>query len=302
MAKGNIFLGYGRGKIGDITLARVNGQQVTKPCNHNPNNPRSAKQCLQRSIFAAAVKFFTRGNQSFYKFAFENKRMVESDYNAFMRENVKRAPAISKEAFDNYDYPVIAPFIMAKGSLAPIDNAITGGAPVITLGATTETTAPTTIGTLSSILVAGGQYEVGDIVTIVLMSSEYNGSVPSAEANGKGKTKWTILQFIVDTTSTATLASTIGFTAAIADGVLTLTGDAFTAAFNGFTAVHTRETSGGLKSSTQELVLDTASETAYESAQADAYKDAVIASWKKVGSVDAQPEAILQGSIAYGNQ
>lgn len=302
MAKGNMLLGYSRGSVGDVTFAKLKGQQITKARNRNPHNPRTAKQCLQRSIFAAAVKFFTRGNQSFYKFAYEGKKAVESDYNAFMRENVKRAPAISKEAFDNYDYPVIAPFIMAKGSLAPVDNAIVGGAPVITLGATTETTAPTTIGALSSVLVAGGQYEVGDIVTIVLITSAFDGSVPSAAGEGSGKTAWTILQFIVDTTSTATLASTIGFTATIADGVLTLTGNAFTAAFNGFVAVHTRETSGGLKASTQELILDTASETAYDNSQADAYREAVIASWKKAGSVDAQPEAILQGSIAYGNQ
>lgn len=67
-------------------------------------------------------------------------------------------------------------------------------------------------------------------------------------------------------------------------------------------AIHSRNTAQGLKVSTQELVLNDDATTAYEASQADAYKEAVAASWKTAGAVDMEPEAILQGSIAYGQQ
>lgn len=50
MAKGNIFLGYGRGKVGDVVFSRQNGEQVTRARNRAPRNPQSALQMLQRVI------------------------------------------------------------------------------------------------------------------------------------------------------------------------------------------------------------------------------------------------------------
>lgn len=50
MAKGNLFLGYGRGKVGDVVFSRQNGEQVTRARNRAPRNPQSALQMLQRVI------------------------------------------------------------------------------------------------------------------------------------------------------------------------------------------------------------------------------------------------------------
>lgn len=306
MAKGNMLLGKSRGSVGDVTFSQINGQQIAKARNRNPANPRTLKQCFQRGRFAAAVKFFTRGNQALYKFAFEGKRQVESDYNAFMRENVRRAPAISKAAFDNYDYPVCAPFIMAKGSLAPMVVTASADTFSVSLGVAAPETAPTTIGDISTLLLQNEQFQVGDIITLVFMSSAYDGTYPSITADGSGRTEWTIKQFIIDTTSTDTIASVTGMSYAAAEGVSTLTLASGTAplagTLAGMTAVHSRNVAGGLKVSTQELVLNAAASTAYEAMQAGAYKEAVAASWKTSGAVDIQPEAILQGSIAYESE
>lgn len=305
MAKGNMLLGKSRGSVGDVTFSQINGQQIAKARNRNPANPRTLKQCFQRGRFAAAVKFYTRGNQALYKFAFENKRQTESDYNAFMRENVKRAPAISKAAFDNYDYPVCAPFIMSKGSIAPIDVTISATAAVVSLGIAAPETAPTTIGELSSLLLQDEKFQAGDIITLVFISSAYAGTYPSVAADGSGKCTWTIKQFIIDTTSTDTITGVTGMSYAAAEGIATLSlasGSApLEGTFAGMTAIHSRNVAGGLKVSTQELALNTAASTAYEAMQADAYKQSVAASWKTAGAVDVQPEAILQGSIAYGD-
>lgn len=303
MAKGNMLLGKSRGSVGDVVFSQVKGQQVAKARNRQPANPRTLAQCFQRARFAAAVKFFTRGNQVFYKFAFEGKRQVESDYNAFMRENVRRAPAISKAAFDNYDYPVCAPFIMSKGSLAPVDVQIGEVGAVVSLGVAAPETAPTTIGDLSTLLLTNEQVQAGDIFTLVFISSAYNGTYPSIEADGTGKTAWVIKQFIVDTTSTDTIGEVTGMAYAAADGIATLTLAAGSAPLDGtlfaLTCVHSRNTASGLKVSTQELVLNAAASTAYDAMQEDAYKQSVASSWKTAGKVDMQPEAILQGSIAY---
>lgn len=307
MAKGNMLLGYSRGSVGDVTFTKIKGQQVARARNRNPHNPRTNKQSLQRAIFAAAVKFYTRGNQNFYKFAFENKRQVESDYNAFMRENVKRAPAISREALANYDYPVFAPFIMAKGSLPTLGCSVVNGKRNIYFNVPVTEPYPTTIGAMSQVMIQGGNFMVGDIITIVTITSEFDGTYPSAEGSGDGSPIWDIKQFIVDPTDNTTVEQAIGMIAGGTDpdgddrlALAELQGQSPLA--NGlcaFTCVHTRNTSSGLKCTTQELVMNTTAETAYEAAMADAYKQAVIASWQANGTVDAAPDAILQGSIAY---
>lgn len=304
MAKGNMLLGKSRGSVGDVTFSQINGQQIAKARNRNPANPRTLKQCFQRGRFAAAVKFYTRGTQALYKFAFENKRQTESDYNAFMRENVKIAPAISKAAFDNYDYPVIAPFIMSKGSLTPVNNVEDAGDVFMLISPATEGVTITTIGQLSTELLTNEGYQVGDIITIVNISSKYNGTVPSVDAEGSGRTEWVIKQFIIDPDNTATIASVLG------DVLTTFTYGGVnynainlipqTAQFKAGVAIHSRNTAQGLKVSTQELLLGDDADTAYTNSQADAYKEAVAVSWKTAGAVDMQPEAILQGSIAYG--
>lgn len=303
MAKGNMLLGYASGPIGDVVFKRVKGQQVQVPRVRKPANPRSAKQSIQRGRFAAAVKFFTRGNQNLFKFAFENKRQVESDYNAFMRENVRRAPAITKEAFGNYDYPVFAPFVMTHGTLPTLDNTISSGKAIVSLGVDAPSTLPTTVGELTSILVVSDAFMAGDILTLVTINSSFDGTYPSAAGVGSGKPQWDIKQIILTAGSTETLADTIGMQAVNADGKLQLTDASGVSLLSGtyaaFVMVHSRNTASGLKCSTQELVLNDAATTAYDASFAPDYKSEVIASWQADGTVDAQPEAILQGSIAY---
>lgn len=55
MAKGNMLLGYARGKVGSLVFKRQNGQQVTVP-RVSGKNPRTTRQMLQRIAFSSAVK------------------------------------------------------------------------------------------------------------------------------------------------------------------------------------------------------------------------------------------------------
>lgn len=59
MAKDNLFLGFARGKVGDLVFSRLNGVQVTRARNRNPRNPKSVPQILQRVIMNSAGKAYS---------------------------------------------------------------------------------------------------------------------------------------------------------------------------------------------------------------------------------------------------
>lgn len=118
MAKSKSFFGLRRGSTKSHTYQVLKGQQVTKDRVTDVTNPRSTAQMKQRLTFATAALFYKRAIQNLFKFAFENKKQTESDYNAFMRTNVKLAPTFSKWLLDRKQYsPAIAPWILSEGSL-----------------------------------------------------------------------------------------------------------------------------------------------------------------------------------------
>lgn len=63
MSKGNIFLGFGRGKVGDVVFYRANGEQITRARNKSPKNPQTALQLLQRVVMrttSSAYSFLSK--------------------------------------------------------------------------------------------------------------------------------------------------------------------------------------------------------------------------------------------------
>lgn len=117
MSKGNMLMGYARGAVGDLVFSRVKGNQVTKARNRQPANPRTSKQVYQRAKFINAVRFYQRGVQNLFKFAYEDKTAQESDFNAFMRHNTSRAIPVGKNASEESVYPAISNWITSFGSL-----------------------------------------------------------------------------------------------------------------------------------------------------------------------------------------
>lgn len=241
MAKGNFLLGYARGSVGDVTFSRVKGNQVAKARNRTPANPNTIPQAMQRSLFADAVRFYTRGVQNAFKFAFERKLENESDYNAFMRLNVNRGVRIGKTP--DSPYPAIGDWLVADGSITPplkidavqssaqgdfmagyyevVDMNPTTYDPgdslpfsSITLGFSTAT-APSTIGALSSALKAQyPQLRDGDFVTILLVSQAHQGNVgdvfPSPVGSAEGLVEdpaWSFAQLTIDEGSTASVST-----------------------------------------------------------------------------------------------
>lgn len=307
MGKGNMLLGMTRGAVGDVVFSRLKGQQVSRARNRQPANPRTSSQVYQRALFSDAVKFYTRGRQKLYQFAFENKKANESDYNAFMRENVKRGVVISKAAFDNYSYPAIGNWIIAKGSLTPIDWVFISK-PAVRMGMHQSSEAvPTTLGAVSSLLVNGDTILNGDILTFVSIAVNKEG-VPNVAGESDNEPLWTIRQVQLDVTSLQPLSDynmkvsvegqgdTVPWVLAPTDAEP----DTLTYMLAG-AVVLSRNTSNGVKVATTEL--DTTSpdlQMAIDAARERSYVDAVVESWRTTQQAPVVSESVMQGNIAQG--
>lgn len=117
MSKGSLFFGKASGKLGQIVLSNVKGQQIARAWQPKVANPRTSVQQMQRAKFANAVKFYKRATQNLFKFAFEDKRKTESDYNAFMRHNVELSEIFNRKSYDNMNFPALSEWVISVGSL-----------------------------------------------------------------------------------------------------------------------------------------------------------------------------------------
>ena len=298
MSKGSILLGYARGAIGNIVLSRLKGQEVAKARNRHPNNPRTEAQVTQRALFADAVKFFVEGNQNLFPFSFEDKKITESYYNAFMRHNAKRGVMISPNASSYDGYPALGNWVVTKGSLEGFEIICNPDGReegvFADLGKTT-TDAPTTVAEISTYFIANDIAKAGDIITGVKVLHTPANSIPSIEATEANyKTKWTITQFIVNTNDTTKL-ETLGFRCEVNQGgeydrhLFLGVGSYSAGEISCATIIRSQETSGGALVSTQEMKGTTDYNNALEECRTDNYKQLVLDAW------DAKAKAILQG-------
>lgn len=89
MAKGNLFLGMGRGSVGDVTFYRADGQQLSRARNRKPRNPKSNAQLIQRAISATVVQAYKAGSIIF-DHSFEGKSVPAGSQRAFLSTNMRK--------------------------------------------------------------------------------------------------------------------------------------------------------------------------------------------------------------------
>lgn len=87
MAKDNLFLGFGRGKIGDVVFYRRNGQQISRARNRSPRNPNTFRQQLQRAVSANVQRLYSAGMEVF-NHSFEGRTVGEGNQQEFVRQNM----------------------------------------------------------------------------------------------------------------------------------------------------------------------------------------------------------------------
>lgn len=300
MSKGNMLLGYARGKVGDVVFSRLKGQQITKARNRKPNNPRTNSQMKQRALFISAVKFYQLCVANFYKFAFEDKAPHESDYNAFMRYNVKQGSYLSKAAFDNRNYPAIGDWIISRGTLGEFHQYSYSNSFVFDTGVSSSLVTEgsvidiTTVGELSALLLKDTRFQAGDMFTYVRYGIYGDGVYKMPEINPADDDYYSYFsydQFIIDTSDTTAL-SNYGLTLdedieGFGHVSLISTGNIFDEKFECATMILTRNTVDGIRTSNSQLVMSPLYSTVLNAARSKGYLDKVLAAWK------ANPDAIL---------
>lgn len=289
MAKGNMFLSQARGKVGSVVFAVVKGQQTARVHNPSPANPRTNGQQAQRSLLANMTKFYKRGTQNFYKFAYEDRTIRESDFNAFARKNIMRGVYMPKELYDHQGTPALGKFIVSDGSITTnIQDYFSGeNYGVVVPG----TAAITTVGAFSAALIAQSPNLVeGDIFTMVLADSEFGAEMMTA---GEAPT-WTIFQFYLDTADLRPLAQIglkdIALPAGATGRYIGVDIAGVDRASFGATII-SRKTAGGLLVSTSEIKGSAVANVLYEWLRGEYMKRQAAISW------GANPEAVLQGSL-----
>ena len=305
MAKGNMFIGNGSGKVGNLVVATRAGEQITRVYQPRVANPKSYQQMLQRAKFANAVKFYKKAVQNFFKFAFEDKKKSESDYNAFMRHNIMNSTLLVKGNVDDAYFPALGRWQMSSGSLPnafSIDKTDNSGFAFVN----DSIKANATIGDISSALIGQG-FHTGDIVTFVLITSP----VTNLYVLGLQQPNWLIVQFAIDPRDTRALSqanylgSRYGGFEKYNGNSLFVTGDgqiqwqsipadkgSLRVVMAATCCIITRNTGSGVMATNTSLFGNAVFDKMLSDAEGTDYENEVLVSW------GAREGAILKGSIA----
>lgn len=305
MAKGNMLLGMSRGSVGDVTFYRSGGSQRARARNRKPANPMTVRQQTQRAKFANAVKFHKQVTSNFFRFAYEDKKANESDYNAFMRHNVGNSGFIGAKASKIASWPALGLWEVTAGSLPDIEVAVptTGNYFSADFKVSGEIT---TIGTLSAALISRGDtWREGDIITILLYSATAAATLPTVDTETAHTASSGYMQFILNSSDTTPLedvqctVNNFDLGLSIGDnGSIDIVGNdpgfaaSWAADLYQCAVIHSRNTAGGLLVSTQSMVANKPQVITDALNESGTYYNAVLADW------DAAAEAVLQGAAA----
>ena len=301
MSKGSLFFGHASGKLGQVVLSTVKGQQIARAWQPKVANPKTSQQQLQRAKFANSVKFFRRAQQNLFKFAFEDKRKNESDYNAFMRHNVVSSAVLDRSVYDNFNYPALADnWLLSYGSLGEInaDNDVSSKEYVqlLSLSLGTGEVANLTIASASQAFVRDYNAINGDFVTLVGVKSD----VRTLTMDTNYAPEWHIVQFMVDTTNTGKLVENLKKQDETAENFFAKDGTEpaniiFSYENDGCAwlgIILSRVTANGVKVSTSNLMPNYVAYQIYQESLALPYRQSALNSWGR------SSEPILKGGIA----
>ena len=129
MAKGNLFLGTAHGSIGDVTMYRRNGKQVSRVRVRKIGNPRSEAQAKTRALLATLGVAYTY-MQGIVDHSFQGKDSKSANMQEFQKLNqgiartLDGAPLFFNQAY-NYNFKGESllrpnPYAIARGTLPAV--------------------------------------------------------------------------------------------------------------------------------------------------------------------------------------
>lgn len=303
MAKGNMLLGYARGKVGSLVFSRRKGEQITRARNFAPANPRTNAQLAQRMKMYAPVKLYRQSMERFFKYAFSLKEK-ETIFNGFMRENISIAPWTARE-LAVAQAPIPFPARMSSGNLGGFsvvaspdgdfaDAALLAndnGNPSIAITINTASGEFTIADVTEAFLARHPQFVEGDQLTFVLVSTSglsiEQGSVLYDDLS---PFIFKYAKIVLDKSDTRSIAS-LGFTQTQVNSSVSyvaMSSDAdFDADCVGGCVIVTRNVGGKVDASVTTLALNDTASSIYNLMRTDSYRAKAAASYK------ASPDAYL---------
>lgn len=148
MSKGNLFLGFGRGKVGDVVFTRIAGEQVTRARNRSPKNPQTPIQLLQRVCMKTASLGYSM-LQDICNHSFQGRQEGTECQSRFTTLNVAKLRSNLQVIIDSGDPEEILrgtdsnyskkssnqaefmPFIVSEGTLQSLETKFDGNWPVL---------------------------------------------------------------------------------------------------------------------------------------------------------------------------
>lgn len=273
------------------------GETVVRELAASVSNPQTEGQMTQRSMLANLVAMYRANKFWMNSGAFESKKQVWSDYNAFVSANSKAQPPYLTKGMVEQGATIVMPYTVTKGSLPIVNVLYDRGNEYFKTDLYIETaiSETTVVGDLSAELLAENNgLQEGDQLSIIINYQRTEG-VPFVTARA--------YEMIIDTTDTSTLEERgLGdiLTSDTVEGnveVLTVTTQN---PYCGCAVVISRETSSGIKVSTQALVLSYeqanyiaqfTSDAAFQ-AYADSYGSERGANFLSKGYSSARSEAV----------
>lgn len=112
MARGNIFLGKARGKVGSVVLSKGRrGEMISRAYQPQVLNPKSSSQVLQRALFASATIAGSKLSD-LVDHSFDGIKEGQDNRNEFVRLNTNALRTLAKSD----GQASVNPFVSAKGS------------------------------------------------------------------------------------------------------------------------------------------------------------------------------------------
>lgn len=119
MSKGNMLLGYARGKVGSLVFLRRKNEQITRSYNSKPANPNTMAQSAQRVQLANLVSFY-RAVKALLGHSFTDAKPNQSSYNAFVAANLNSIRVYLPKEAAHAHAAVVAPYVVSSGILPSI--------------------------------------------------------------------------------------------------------------------------------------------------------------------------------------
>lgn len=108
-----------KGSVGNVTFRRASGRTIASERTLTTTNVRTAGQQRQRMKFTNVVHMY-KGIAPLINYGFENKAPGQSDYNLFVKCNIRRKPVYLTKALADQQACVAAPYQLSLGSLSAI--------------------------------------------------------------------------------------------------------------------------------------------------------------------------------------